>query len=308
MSCSAAHNIEPIGSLKHTKTPLVFLHWAKSGGESVQSGLQYVAAASRFNFVQLHGMHGNLRWNRTLNSKGTKAAEEGDPWYVATSGTIVSWVRRDDPAVSPPGVFWFPRSPLVTWVRDPVSRFISAWRAQATTEANTTVSLNAELSADATTWDTHLHAAADLAYYLLGAVPLRAPTNTSCRRSTSGPQSEACLIGVVSDEPTRGRVAWAELLPFKPMRAAAVAGHRCLYISIYLYIYIYIYIYISGSVPCVAAPAKFRCPLVSRLCPVRCSTGDFPLSLWSAGSVPCVAAPALHRCHIHIYIHRDRYE
>jgi len=224
-SCSAALNFEPIGSLKHTRTALVFVHWGKSGGESVQAGLQDVAAAGRFNFAQLHEMYGHLRWNRTLNSNGTEAAEEGDPRYVATEGTIVSWVRRDEPAVSPPGVFWFPRSPLVTWVRDPVSRFISAWRAQARKEANTKVSLNAELSADATAWDTHLHAAADLAYYLLGAVPLRAPTNTSCRRSTSGPQSEACLIGVVSDEPTRGRVAWAELLPFKPVRAAAVAGH-----------------------------------------------------------------------------------
>jgi len=60
---------------------------------------------------------------------------------------------------------------------------------------------------------------------------------------------------------------------------------------------------VSRLCPVRCSTGHIPCPLVSRLCPVRCSTGDFPLSLWSAGSVPCINMNEYMYMYINLFIY-----
>jgi len=56
---------EPVHELSRSGTPLVFLHWGKAGGTTVQDGLEAVSQRMAASLVQLHMETGLMRWNNT---------------------------------------------------------------------------------------------------------------------------------------------------------------------------------------------------------------------------------------------------
>jgi len=186
--------------------PLVFMHWGKAGGGSVSAVLERATHAMGVSCVQLHGAFvGGLRWNHTwtigladtgMNVAGPRTeAGVASRYYASARNSVFAWPRRDASSMLTM-IAHFPGSPLVAWLRDPVSRYLSAWRErarmaeQAGGAKRTGAELGDELHADATSWPKHHdHAIEDVAFYLLGADPLNSTTNPHCTPGTD-PQGE----------------------------------------------------------------------------------------------------------------------
>jgi len=226
--------------------PLVFMHWGKAGGGSVVTFLEEATRALAVSYVTLHGHGGGFHWNLTWNQTwttglagtastgmwvaGSNEAGMVSRYYTSAANTVFAW-RRDASKLTL--ISQFPGSRLVAWLRDPVSRYISAWRASARSKEaqgganHTGAELGDKLHADATTWPNHNnHTRADVAFYLIGADPLHAATNLHCTPGKD-PQGEdgrkaRCLANLVRSEPTSGwptsmgGATWTELLSQKP--------------------------------------------------------------------------------------------
>jgi len=107
----------PVGAAPGSLAGVTFLHLGKAGGQSLQFGLKKLAGRGAFNtLVQVHDARD--RWNysmtggkgRYVSMRGPLHVGEPSPRRARAEALIADY-------------------PVVLWVRDPVSRFVSCWEA-----------------------------------------------------------------------------------------------------------------------------------------------------------------------------------